>query len=348
MRSFQTLFALRLLALLSLFSLLMLPGCPATDDDDATGDDDDATGDDDDSAGDDDDSAGDDDDSAGDDDDSASADADGDGFPASEDCDDGNINVNPDGIEICGSGVDEDCAPATNCDDLCLIAFDYGTCGGSAPVLPTPVLHWDYEAPGATSLTGVGSSATVGTFTGTPAFGAGFVGDGVTLDGSSWIFAANALALSTASFTFVTWVRVDVANNQVGLPFMMSSGNGIPNYTGAGLYLSGGDTTGGLLENQNSANELLPVGPVVCDGGWAQVAMIFSGGAVTMYVDGQITTDTAAFLEVVWGAQPFGVGNDPNNLTRALTGELDETQAYDAALAGADLGAMSDWDICNR
>jgi hypothetical protein len=36
-------------------------------------------------------------------------DADGDGFPAAEDCDDADADVNPDGTEVC-DGVDNDCA----------------------------------------------------------------------------------------------------------------------------------------------------------------------------------------------------------------------------------------------
>ena len=101
-------------------SFLLLAGCPEPgDDDDATlADDDDVSPDDDDNTSDDDDSAGDDDDSGADDDDddSASADADGDGFPASEDCDDSDPATFPGAVEAC-DGVDNDCDDLVPADE---------------------------------------------------------------------------------------------------------------------------------------------------------------------------------------------------------------------------------------
>ena len=81
-----------------------------------------STGDDDDTADDDDDTA-DDDDSADDDDDTEDPDADGDGWPASEDCDDGDATLNwddadADGASTCDDPPDcDDGDPALNIDD---------------------------------------------------------------------------------------------------------------------------------------------------------------------------------------------------------------------------------------
>ena len=369
---------LRSLLFLLMLSLTLLPACPADDDDDsaagddddatgddddatgddddatgddddATGDDDDATGDDDDATGDDDDSAGDDDDSAGDDDDSASADADGDGVPASEDCNDGDNTVYPGAVEQCGSGVDEDCDAATNCDDTCLTEFDFaGGCNIPQPATAA-YLHWPYETEAGGTTPGSGTSMTTGTWTGTPTLQPGFWGNSAVFDGTNWIFAAAALTLPTDGFTFMTWVRADAVNDNSGpYHFLASSGNGQPAFTGAGIYLSNSDTTGGLLENQSGANEHLPSGPAICDDKWAQVALVFDQGTVDIYVDGTMSTSTANFTDVVWGARPFGVANDPNNLSRAFTGELDETMVFDTALTSGDIDAMRTWAICNR
>ncbi|MCO4770284.1 MAG: hypothetical protein KDA24_09665 [Deltaproteobacteria bacterium] len=360
----------RSMLFLLMLSLALLPGCPTTDDDDsaandddatsddddatsddddATGDDDDATGDDDDATGDDDDSAGDDDDSAGDDDDSAPVDGDGDGSPEGEDCDDNDATSYPGAIEECGSGVDEDCDPSTNCDDTCLPRFDFATsCNLPAPAL-SPVVHWDYESETAGVISDSGTSSTSGTWTGTPAHTPGFWGNGATFDGTNWILAGAALTLPTDTFTFVTWVKADiVSDNNSELHFLMSSGNGSPGYTGAGIFLTDGEDTRGLLEAQNSAWESLPTGPTICDSKWTQVALVFDQGTANIYVDGAVATSTTPFTDVVWGARPFGVANDPNNLGRFFVGEMDESKVYGSALSANDVDTMRAWELCNR
>jgi hypothetical protein len=87
---------------LALAAALVAAGCDGDDDDSA---DDDAS---------DDDTAVTDDDSAGDDDDSAAEDLDGDGYPAAEDCDDGNADVYPGAEQVCDDVLDNDCDGLTD------------------------------------------------------------------------------------------------------------------------------------------------------------------------------------------------------------------------------------------
>ncbi|MCB9793119.1 MAG: FG-GAP repeat protein [Alphaproteobacteria bacterium] len=49
--------------------------------------------------------------------DSAVEDGDGDGFPADQDCDDGDAAVYPGAVEDCGDGVDDDCDGLVDCED---------------------------------------------------------------------------------------------------------------------------------------------------------------------------------------------------------------------------------------
>ena len=57
-------------------------------------------------------------------------DGDGDGFCEQDDCDDTDASVNPDGVEICSDGVDQDCAGGDLVADLDGDGFDNPTCGG--------------------------------------------------------------------------------------------------------------------------------------------------------------------------------------------------------------------------
>lgn len=58
-------------------------------------------------------------------------DADADGFPASEDCDDTDATVNPNAIEVCADGVDNDCDGLRSCVDVEVWVVAGGTSAGT-------------------------------------------------------------------------------------------------------------------------------------------------------------------------------------------------------------------------
>ncbi|GEM_PF-2621218 len=279
------------------------------------------------------------------DDDDAPIDLDGDGFSVDDDCDDDDPAVHPGAVEQCRSRKDEDCAPSTNCDDTCLPEFDYGLCDDVVVTAPAPVLHWSYDDVDGGTLHGdVGLD---GALTGAPTFGPGLRGDAATFDGASWIFAGAPLALPGDVFTMATWVRLEAAENPGPYDFLMSNGNGDPAFTGASMFVGGG-TPSSLLEGGQGALETMHAGPRICDSGWAHVVVRFDHGTSITSVDGAGEAQAAPFTEIVWGGRTFGVGQDPNNLTRGFTGSLDETKVWAEAVSDADLQGLRDDAICAR
>ena len=257
------------------------------------------------------------------------------------DCDDGDFDINPDAIEQCDSGIDEDCDPTTNCDDSCLSEIDFSMCDTLVPG-PAPFLHWSYDNVTASQVLDDAGSAYDGTFFGAPTFNAGVVGNAAHFDGASWMESATALPLPGDTWTYVTWMRVNSASDNLGaFHFLMTNGNGLPGYSGANMYLANGLTSGAYTESGgNPADETVFSGPDTCEAAWSQVALTFDAGAANVWVDGTPQFTQVAYTDIGWGAQPFAVANDPNNLTRHFVGDLDETQVYDVPLTAYELETL--------
>ncbi|MCP4868645.1 MAG: LamG domain-containing protein [Proteobacteria bacterium] len=233
-------------------------------------------------------------------------------------------------------------------DDLCLPSYDAARCDAHA-ALPAPVLHWSYDERVPGGVLDTGADGTDGWFTGSPTFGAGLLGDAMLLDGSSWLLADDAVALDGARFTLATWVRSVEGDNPGPHHFLMSNGNGSPAFTGASLLVDDDGAARGLIEGGSAVRERLPTGPAICSDGWAHVAVTFDHGDIEVFVDGVSAGVTAVeYDEVVWGLRRFGVGNDPNNLSRAFIGEVDETMVFDAALSSSALLDLRTAALCAR
>ncbi len=335
--------SLRFLLLVLLSLGLTAPGCPTVvDDDDSAGDDDDATGDDDDATGDDDDATGDDDDSAGDDDDSAGddpTDGDNDGVDSSSDCDDGDPNVYPGADETCDDAIDNDCDATTDCQGACATSVSYtnpcGTTGTYAG--PAPLLHWDFEDPGALFVDASGNSND-GTGSG-----------GWSSQSPGWIGTSAELSLASAdveigdltSWTSAQWVNLNALPTE---DFAMLAGNrnGSAQYTGWAVVVNGAGFAGAYVEGGNANLETILIGTSpVCTNGWTHIAATWELGQLSVYVDGVLSASTMApFTAITPGDLPYTIGWDPNQARRYLDGSLDDVALWDSALSTSDLAAL--------
>jgi len=158
----------------------------------------------------------------------------------------------------------------------------------------------------------------------------------------------DALLMPTDAWTYVTWARIAAAaDNADPFHFLMTNGNGLPDYSGAQLFLADGLTAGGYTEiGGDAAGETVFYGTDLCEDGWTQVALTFDNGEAEVWVDGVAQPTTVASPDIGWGAQPFAVANDPNNLARTFLGDLDESHVYDTPLTARQLEALRMRALC--
>jgi len=258
-----------------------------------------------------------------------------------------------------GDGADLASEPATDTDpavdpgsealthldpaELCAPAFDFSACASLAPYAgPAPAVSWTYDQVGSTDVTD-GAGSLHGSFVGAPTVVPGVLGQGLAFDGSSWVTAARHADLNLGSFTLMTWVKTAGGDRY---DFIMSTGNGMPAWTGAGLMLDGANLAA-LLEGGNGGAEAIVGGGQLCAGLWTHVALSFDAGQVTLYADGVVVGARALpYAAITYGAQPFAVGNDPNNTTRFLTGAVDETLVFNEALGESAVNDVIAQQLC--
>lgn len=276
--------------------------------------------------------------------DSEEADADADGFLASEDCDDADPDAWPGAPERCDDGVDQDCWPDTECAGLCVAEVQFpGPCSSRAAWSgPRPALLWRFE--GGAEPVDTSGSGRDGLAVGSWARTLAVAGTGAVLDGFSH---AQVDAGQPTSWTWAQWVRLESLPSQ-DFAMLANLGNGTVAWTGWAVTVNRQGHPGAYIEGGNGSLERILTGPApLCVGGWAHIAVTFSGGALSLFVNGEpVAALTAPYATIPYGGLPLIVGYDGNQRRRHLRGAIDEAALWHEALGADQVRALWEGGLC--
>ncbi|WP_317897114.1 LamG-like jellyroll fold domain-containing protein [Aurantibacillus circumpalustris] len=151
-------------------------------------------------------------------------------------------------------------------------------------------------------------------------------GKAIYIDGSSNYATTPPIALGiTNSITLSAWIKIDAV--QPSFAGIIFSGNG----NGTGLNFRNGNQIGyhydGLSNTYNYAG-----GPTIPMNVWVHVALATSVNSSTIYVNGVPYINNIGNSPVNFSSG-FNIGNDRNNTTRTMSGQIDEVCFYNRTLS---------------
>ncbi|ULC60695.1 choice-of-anchor D domain-containing protein [Flaviramulus sp. BrNp1-15] len=165
----------------------------------------------------------------------------------------------------------------------------------------------------------------------------------VYFDGSvDYIDVEDNLDLNTSNFTVSAWIKRDSGTSDASIVSKRNAAN----TEGYDLRLDGSSR---LSFTVNGGTGSLTSSVSIPADEWHQVAVIYSGGTATLYIDGVADT-SAALPSPVATSQAFLIaaadGYDPDT-TDFFAGNIDEVRVWDRALSAVQLRYIMNQEISN-
>jgi len=143
---------------------------------------------------------------------------------------------------------------------------------------------------------------------------------------SNYAILNNSLAIGTTnSITLSTWIKIDaIQPSFAGIIFSNNGG-------GTGLNFRNNNQLGYHFNNTGASYNFAG-GPTVPVGTWVHIALVTTANNAILYMNGVPYVNNASNAMVNFNSV-FNLGNDRNNTSRTMTGQLDEVCIYKRALS---------------
>lgn len=146
------------------------------------------------------------------------------------------------------------------------------------------------------------------------------------VNGTSNYATTPPLALgNTNSITLSAWIKPD--GTQASFAGILFSASGLA----TGLNFRNGNQIG-YHYNDNAGTYNYAGGPTILANIWTHVALVTSANSATIYVNGVPYINNVANAPVNFSSG-FNIGNDRNNSTRTMLGQIDEVCIYNRSLS---------------
>lgn len=223
--------------------------------------------------------------------------------------------------------------------------------GNTSSTIPT-VGYWRLdEAAGATSFADSSGNGNTRTCSGAncPTMGvAGKVGTAGSFNGSSSVInlGAGSVLRPAGAVSVAAWIKAGAT--QTSYPQIMSSADST-GVTGYNLYLQNGSGQGAaafiVKESSSAWGNCYAQGTTnLKDDAWHQVAGVYSGTDIKIYVDGSLqTSGKCQSTAIDYGTSPQAeIGKKADAGTNDyFTGSIDEVRVYNQALSAADVNTLA-------
>ncbi len=234
------------------------------------------------------------------------------------DCDDANVAVNPNAIEIC-NGIDDDCDG---------IVDNFSTLGNGL------VAHWMFN----NNL----NDQTVNSNNGTAPSGViyttgvdGTANGAIQFGGSRYILVPdnNSLDFGTGNFSYSVWLNWSAS----ALGNVFDKGNSCCSpYTGLQVftdYPSSGNVHGRTNTNAN----VTTAGGSHGNNTWKHIVYTRNGSTMRIYVNGVLSNTSTQAIDNITNAINLHIGRNSASAIQFYNGKMDNLRLYNRALSNAEI-----------
>ena len=219
---------------------------------------------------------------------------------------------------------------------------------------PSLVGHWTMDETSGTTAHDTGAApANDATTVAGPTFGAGKIGNALTLNGSTqYATAPDEASLDiTGAITMAAWIKPGVVNTQ---DLIAKDINGSVN--GYQLSLSTTKTDASSRKvfvrfNQAASGDAYRINSTTeypIDGTWIHVAATWDGTTIRLYYNGVEEASLPFTGPIAANNTALGIGAQPDGARALFTGAMDDVRVYSRALSAAEIAGLADASPVNE